>query len=115
PRGSLPALPSSLSSCAAAHPQPPFPTRRSSDLREHLHVVVGGVQLGDVAHRIRVRDVERALHLGAVRLRAAVARRQRLDQRALEDRKSTRLNSSHVKISYAGFCLKKKKTIGSSD
>src|SRR5690606_41554244 len=24
------------------------------------------------------------------------------------DRKSTRLNSSHVKISYAGFCLKKK-------
>src|SRR5271165_2527383 len=27
----------------------------------------------------------------------------------LEDRKSTRLNSSHVKISYAVFCLKKKK------
>src|SRR5215475_15057202 len=29
--------------------------------------------------------------------------------RAAEDRKSTRLNSSHVKISYAVFCLKKKK------
>src|SRR5690606_41885609 len=28
---------------------------------------------------------------------------------ALGDRKSTRLNSSHVKISYAVFCLKKKK------
>src|SRR5690606_1598581 len=28
----------------------------------------------------------------------------------LEDRKSTRLNSSHVKISYAVFCLKKKST-----
>src|SRR5690606_23068502 len=28
---------------------------------------------------------------------------------ACEDRKSTRLNSSHVKISYAVFCLKKKK------
>src|SRR5690606_16928557 len=28
---------------------------------------------------------------------------------AAEDRKSTRLNSSHVKISYAVFCLKKKK------
>src|SRR5690606_40496794 len=28
----------------------------------------------------------------------------------LKDRKSTRLNSSHVKISYAAFCLKKKKT-----
>src|SRR5690606_42095481 len=29
--------------------------------------------------------------------------------RAFPDRKSTRLNSSHVKISYAVFCLKKKK------
>src|SRR5699024_12337594 len=28
----------------------------------------------------------------------------------LVDRKSTRLNSSHVSISYAVFCLKKKKT-----
>src|SRR5436309_12684600 len=28
--------------------------------------------------------------------------------RTVEDRKSTRLNSSHVKISYAVFCLKKK-------
>src|SRR5690606_41499362 len=28
---------------------------------------------------------------------------------AARDRKSTRLNSSHVKISYAVFCLKKKK------
>src|SRR5690606_41949608 len=31
------------------------------------------------------------------------------DQRPHRDRKSTRLNSSHVKISYAVFCLKKKK------
>src|SRR5688572_23253219 len=29
---------------------------------------------------------------------------------AREDRKSTRLNSSHSQISYAVFCLKKKKT-----
>src|SRR5690606_15791273 len=29
--------------------------------------------------------------------------------RTIQDRKSTRLNSSHVKISYAVFCLKKKK------
>src|SRR3989442_5366658 len=28
---------------------------------------------------------------------------------SLSDRKSTRLNSSHVRISYAVFCLKKKK------
>src|SRR5437870_10852953 len=34
-------------------------------------------------------------------------RRRRLD--AGPDRKSTRLNSSHVAISYAVFCLKKKK------
>src|SRR5690606_41705996 len=33
----------------------------------------------------------------------------RLALAVLEDRKSTRLNSSHVKISYAVFCLKKKK------
>src|SRR5439155_6243108 len=32
-----------------------------------------------------------------------------LDQSCLVDRKSTRLNSSHVAISYAVFCLKKKK------
>src|SRR5687768_16564996 len=31
------------------------------------------------------------------------------DQRAIQDRKSTRLNSSHGYISYAVFCLKKKK------
>src|SRR5690606_39415650 len=31
-------------------------------------------------------------------------------QHILTNRKSTRLNSSHVKISYAVFCLKKKTT-----
>src|SRR5690349_23049820 len=31
-----------------------------------------------------------------------------------QDRKSTRLNSSHVEISYAVFCLKKKKTINTN-
>src|SRR5258707_4146501 len=37
-------------------------------------------------------------------------RHQRLRQRAqARDRKSTRLNSSHANISYAVFCLKKKK------
>src|SRR2546430_1189580 len=36
----------------------------------------------------------------------------RLDQSEyLEDRKSTRLNSSHSQISYAVFCLKKKKKL----
>src|SRR3712207_8072706 len=34
--------------------------------------------------------------------------------RRVEDRKSTRLNSSHANISYAVFCLKKKKTSSAS-
>src|SRR2546426_8561658 len=52
--------------------------------------------------------------------RRAVVVRQNLTRRQLEvvadrrvrvgDRKSTRLNSSHLVISYAVFCLKKKKT-----
>src|SRR3989442_4991992 len=32
-----------------------------------------------------------------------------------QDRKSTRLNSSHVRISYAVFCLKKKKSSKNQD
>src|SRR5256885_5273363 len=39
------------------------------------------------------------------------AERQRLvDIASFQDRKSTRLNSSHLVISYAVFCLKKKNT-----
>src|SRR5699024_11432929 len=41
----------------------------------------------------------------AVHLHPAVVE-QRLDGVCLTDRKSTRLNSSHVSISYAVFCLK---------
>src|SRR5215471_20109051 len=43
---------------------------------------------------------------GQTALLAAAAQR-RADM--IPDRKSTRLNSSHVEISYAVFCLKKKK------
>src|SRR3712207_7376331 len=46
--------------------------------------------------------VQRAVLLGAIRIQ----RRRRSG-----DRKSTRLNSSHANISYAVFCLKKKKKI----
>src|SRR3984893_19408957 len=35
--------------------------------------------------------------------------REVVERKAAQDRKSTRLNSSHVAISYAVFCLKKKK------
>jgi len=49
-----------------------------------------------------------ALYLGIIRRTRRV---QHAVERVAEgDRKSTRLNSSHVKISYAVFCLKKKKT-----
>src|SRR5436305_7334198 len=54
----------------------------------------------------------------ADRCRGGTARadgqRDRTADRVLaQDRKSTRLNSSHVRISYAVFCLKKKKQINS--
>src|SRR3989442_9480878 len=38
-----------------------------------------------------------------------VQRTMKVRRVAIQDRKSTRLNSSHVRISYAVFCLKKKK------
>src|SRR5438067_9632121 len=82
-----------------------FPTRRSSDLDERqgdgqLHTQQDGAlahshaagSLPDVGIDLPHPDVAVGHH-----------RRNR------EDRKSTRLNSSHVSISYAVFCLKKKK------
>src|SRR3989442_4933422 len=42
-------------------------------------------------------------------LRVEVDLDDTFDAAYAEDRKSTRLNSSHVRISYAVFCLKKKK------
>src|SRR5258708_21809585 len=48
----------------------------------------------------------------AAEYRGAAAR-ERLQPYARLDRKSTRLNSSHQIISYAVFCLKKKKRIKS--
>src|SRR3989442_6626054 len=41
--------------------------------------------------------------------RRAGRRREEWAEATGRDRKSTRLNSSHVRISYAGFCLQKKK------
>src|SRR5437899_7119139 len=69
-----------------------FPTRRSSDLR--LVDGVGGLAPGLLSAPAQVPG-------------------EGLQLRALargEDRKSTRLNSSHLGISYAVFCLKKKNT-----
>src|SRR5690348_18060414 len=71
-----------------------FPTRRSSDLLPLLEALA----------RLHVH----ALEVPLVRRRhRPLLRRHELERRA-QDRKSTRLNSSHPSISYAVFCLKKK-------
>src|SRR2546426_6695159 len=58
----------------------------------------------------RARDApSRRLSLSVRRDRALLPRRT--DNERRRDRKSTRLNSSHLVISYAVFCLKKKKQI----
>src|SRR5207249_9361753 len=57
-------------------------------------------------------EVEQAVAVGAVGGGDGQQLLERVGDllvRALPDRKSTRLNSSHVSISYAVFCLKKKK------
>src|SRR5689334_23980024 len=51
-------------------------------------------------------DVEIAV---SVQITEVKPRSVRLEPRGQQDRKSTRLNSSHSSISYAVFCLKKKK------
>src|SRR5690606_37818555 len=58
------------------------------------------------------RDPERVPGRGGERLHRAGPQRDRgaPSPGRHQDRKSTRLNSSHVKISYAVFCLKKKNT-----
>src|SRR5947199_3395469 len=64
------------------------------------------------AHIVRNRGaahVENARELGAIDLNTAGrAAKMHCGQR-MQDRKSTRLNSSHLGISYAVFCLKKKR------
>src|SRR5207302_9212087 len=79
-----------------------FPTRRSSDLAE------ADLRQDEIPSGRGSRRVGLAGHglYGAGRQTREGERRH---PRHTEDRKSTRLNSSHVKISYAVFCLKKKK------
>src|SRR3712207_1717919 len=56
-----------------------------------------------------VRAVGARPHLGEHSRQAGQGDQRDGGQRAREDRKSTRLNSSHANISYAVFCLKKNK------
>src|SRR3712207_7898657 len=68
----------------------------------HVHARVahpGGVDAGGAAQDHRARQVEPLRDDD-----------RRAHTEHLADRKSTRLNSSHANISYAVFCLKKKKT-----
>src|SRR5690606_41922724 len=76
-----------------------FPTRRSSDL-----VAARGARSRRHAFHPEAHAQSRRLPVHPGR----GARSGRPDRGAAVDRKSTRLNSSHVKISYAVFCLKKK-------
>src|SRR5205814_9507548 len=94
---------------------PSFPTRRSSDLREiDAKRDERGIRLrvvGRVADHRGVRD-ERIVDRQAVEAAVDSDGDVLVDQVSIdEDRKSTRLNSSHLGISYAVFCLKKKKKV----
>src|SRR5256885_5634997 len=88
----------------------PYTTLFRSGLAAH-HALVA---LGGALERKHLRHRPHAgVHGEGQRvLRVDGRARRPADDRAApeEDRKSTRLNSSHLVISYAVFCLKKKKT-----
>src|SRR5690606_40973122 len=89
---------------------PPFPTRRSSDLL--LGRVLLKLHRNFERHFFRIPVIDEADVIG--KMTARLVRSQLCkpvdgaDEWRVRDRKSTRLNSSHEKISYAVFCLKKK-------
>src|SRR5207302_8670835 len=91
-----------------------FPTRRSSDLSlRRTRLWAGNRETLRKAFFSRSSLLLYSLRTGRGRAARTEARLARTEFRHLvvhrfRDRKSTRLNSSHVKISYAVFCLKKK-------
>src|SRR5207247_3943435 len=90
------------------------PETKCESLRGLLSTAVGVDIEGEVNG---ARAVAQLLKLAGVQMRAQgagdVAKtrlpQHRIIEQPLEDRKSTRLNSSHEWISYAVFCLNKKK------
>src|SRR5690348_18070011 len=80
-----------------------FPTRRSSDL-----VSTGSIE-DEPEERIRAPRVKQVLEIHTLEKVLARDAAGQQDSEPAVDRKSTRLNSSHPSISYAVFCLKKKK------
>src|SRR5690606_39727149 len=92
-----------------------FPTRRSSDLIDAVPDVTNNqVQVLTKAPALSPLEVEQfvtfPMELALKSIPDLVELRSVSKAGISVDRKSTRLNSSHVKISYAVFCLKKKKT-----
>src|SRR2546427_7148433 len=81
----------------------PYTTLFRSE-REVVHVLRHAAQL-----RIIVLGDQRDSHRAPDGLRRRRRRRRPRRSPVGADRKSTRLNSSHSQISYAVFCLKKKK------
>src|SRR5256885_16744046 len=61
------------------------------------------------AHRVSAAHAPDTRGAGVTRRQALLPREDSRIHHARQDRKSTRLNSSHLVISYAVFCLKKKK------
>src|SRR5690606_39800597 len=101
-------------SCYGAHRDlHSFPTRRSSDLHRPDARPASRTTAPSAGHLpCRPDDCP----VGRVSTLSAGRRRTPAPPTSPPDRKSTRLNSSHVKISYAVFCLKKKKKrVSSSD
>src|SRR5207253_10867527 len=90
-----------------------FPTRRSSDLDEAApdlhHEAADPRQLAAAHGRPRRCASITRISSGMPRPVTAETATSGRPRRSHRDRKSTRLNSSHVAISYAVFCLKKKK------
>src|SRR5436309_5068695 len=84
-----------------------FPYTRSSDLFTpgELDRALGRLEQGGPPHAIRYQTAKTIRVLAASSYVTRFPADSALSER---DRKSTRLNSSHVKISYAVFCLKKK-------
>src|SRR5204863_7163522 len=85
-----------------------FPTRRSSDLQGPRPPQVARGRI----HPRRFPWGEPCPRARSPLDRADGKAREKMERTVsveLADRKSTRLNSSHVEISYAVFCLKKKK------
>src|SRR5690242_21264330 len=70
-----------------------------------IHVLLGLGELGLSFRQFPNRLIQGGLKLARVEFKQKIA----LLHEGPLDRKSTRLNSSHMSISYAVFCLKKKK------